>query len=114
MAAQTALDAASTRGTLVAAATVFAELIAAPGRSETLVRSFFEKTGSADTRVQELRSGHVTRPLKFSDRRANQRRILSDAESFQRAALPLHHTFPAHPRRVRRTEGLCAVFELPR
>jgi predicted nucleic acid-binding protein len=46
-AAQTALDAAFNRGTLVAAAPVFAELIAAPGRSETFVNSFFEETGIA-------------------------------------------------------------------
>lgn len=35
--AQTALDSAFSRGTLVVAAPVFAELIAAPGRSETFV-----------------------------------------------------------------------------
>jgi predicted nucleic acid-binding protein len=45
LAAQNALDAAFHRGTLVAAAPVFAELIAAPGRSETFVGTFFEETG---------------------------------------------------------------------
>jgi predicted nucleic acid-binding protein len=45
LAALTALDAAFNRGTLVAAAPVFAELIAAPGRSEAFVASFFEETG---------------------------------------------------------------------
>lgn len=45
LAAQNALDAAFNCGTLVAAAPVFAELIAAPGRSERFVRSFFEETG---------------------------------------------------------------------
>ena len=45
LAAQTALDMAFNRGTLVAAAPVFAELIAAPGRSETFVSSFLEETG---------------------------------------------------------------------
>lgn len=45
LAAQNALDAAFHRGTLVAAAPVFAELIAAPGRSEAFVGSFFEETG---------------------------------------------------------------------
>ena len=45
LAAQTALDTAFNRGTLVAAAPVFAELIAAPGRSEAFVNSFFEETG---------------------------------------------------------------------
>lgn len=45
LAAQNALDAAFNRGTLVAAAPVFAELIAAPGRSEKFVGSFLENTG---------------------------------------------------------------------
>jgi predicted nucleic acid-binding protein len=45
LAAQNALDAAFNRGTLVAAAPVFAELLAAPGHSETFVGSFFEETG---------------------------------------------------------------------
>jgi predicted nucleic acid-binding protein len=45
LAAQTALDSAFNRGSLVAAAPVFAELMAAPGRSETFVSSFFQKTG---------------------------------------------------------------------
>jgi hypothetical protein len=45
LAAQNALDAAFNRGRLVAAAPVFAGLIAAPGRSEKFVGSFFEETG---------------------------------------------------------------------
>jgi hypothetical protein len=45
LAAQKALETAFHRGTLVAAAPVFAELIAAPGRSEAFVGSFFEETG---------------------------------------------------------------------
>jgi predicted nucleic acid-binding protein len=45
LAAQNALDAAFHRGNLIAAAPVFAELIAAPGRSEAFVGSFFEETG---------------------------------------------------------------------
>jgi len=44
-AAQNALDRAFHRGTLVAAAPVFAELIAAPGRTETFIGSFFDETG---------------------------------------------------------------------
>ena len=44
-AAQHALDAALGRGGLVAAAPVFAELIAAPGRNEAFVTSFFQNTG---------------------------------------------------------------------
>src|SRR6266478_9667114 len=47
LAAQSALETAFNRGTLVAAAPVFAELIAAPGRSEAFVGSFFEETGIA-------------------------------------------------------------------
>jgi len=46
-AAQTALEAAFQRGSLVVAAPVFAELIAAPGRTESFVSSFFEETGIA-------------------------------------------------------------------
>jgi len=45
--AQTALEAAFHRGSLVVAAPVFAELIAAPGRSETFVDSFLVETGIA-------------------------------------------------------------------
>ena len=44
-AAQTALEAAFHRGGLVVSAPVFAELIAAPGRTEAFVSSFLEDTG---------------------------------------------------------------------
>ena len=47
LAAQNALEAAFHRGNLVAAAPVFAELIAATGRTGTFVGSFFEDTGIA-------------------------------------------------------------------
>ena len=47
LAARTALEAAFRRGNLIAAAPVFAELIAAPGRSEDFVGAFFENTGIA-------------------------------------------------------------------
>ena len=47
LAAQKALEATFNRGTLVAAAPVFAELIASPGRIGTFVGSFFEETGIA-------------------------------------------------------------------
>ena len=47
LAAQRVLEAAFNRGNLVAAAPVFAELIAAPGRTEAFVGSFFEETGIA-------------------------------------------------------------------
>jgi predicted nucleic acid-binding protein len=45
LAAETALDAAFRRGGLVVAAPVFAELIAAPGRTEAFVSSFLEENG---------------------------------------------------------------------
>jgi predicted nucleic acid-binding protein len=47
LAAQTALEAAFNRGGLVVSAPVFAELMAAPGRTETFVSSFLEETGIA-------------------------------------------------------------------
>jgi hypothetical protein len=43
--AQAALDAALDRGPLRVAAPVFAELLAAPGRSEAFLESFVEHTG---------------------------------------------------------------------
>lgn len=45
--AQTSLETAFRRGNIVVAAPVFAELLAAPGRSEGFVNSFFEETGIA-------------------------------------------------------------------
>jgi predicted nucleic acid-binding protein len=45
MAAETALEAAFRRGALVVAAPVFAELVAAPGRTEEFVDSFLEENG---------------------------------------------------------------------
>ncbi len=47
LAAQTALEAAFHRGNLIAAPPVFAELLAAPGRTEVFVDSFLEETGIA-------------------------------------------------------------------
>jgi len=44
-AAQSALDASLGRGTLAITATVFAELMASPGRSESFLDSFFRETG---------------------------------------------------------------------
>ena len=44
-AAQLALDAALERGQLAVAAPVFAELMAAPGRGESFLESFFRDTG---------------------------------------------------------------------
>ncbi len=47
LAARTALETAFRRGNLIAAASVFAELLAAPGRTEDFVNAFFEDTGIA-------------------------------------------------------------------
>ncbi len=47
LAAQRGLEAAFHRGRLVVSAPVFAELIAAPGRTESFVSLFFEETGIA-------------------------------------------------------------------
>lgn len=47
LAAQTALEAAFNRGGLVVSAPVFAELMAAPGRTESFVSSFLQETGIA-------------------------------------------------------------------
>ncbi len=45
LAAETTLEAAFRRGSLVVAAPVFAELIAAPGRTEAFVSSLLEENG---------------------------------------------------------------------
>ena len=85
LAAQNALDTAFNRGTLVAAAPVFAELIAAPGRSEAFVGSFFEETGiGVDWELPEqvwrlagrACQAYAERRRKHGDRGA--RRILAD------------------------------------
>jgi predicted nucleic acid-binding protein len=85
LAAQNALEAAFNRGNLVAAAPVFAELIAATGRTEAFVGSFFEETGIAidwELREQVWRSaGRAFRA--YAERRRKQRemgtrRILAD------------------------------------
>jgi predicted nucleic acid-binding protein len=84
-AARNALDAAFHRGNLVVAAPVFAELIAAPGRTEKFVGSFLEDTGiGIDWDLGE----HVWRAAgrafqAYAERRRKQRdlgrrRILAD------------------------------------
>ena len=85
LAAQTALDAAFNRGPLVAAAPVFAELIAAPGRSEAFVTSRFEETGiGIDWELPEQVWQLAARTFQaFAERRRKQRdagarRILAD------------------------------------
>lgn len=84
-AAEAALDAAFHRGGLVAAAPVFAELIAAPGRSETFVSTFFDETGIAvDWNLTEAIWRSAGRAFRsYADRRRRQRdtgtrRILAD------------------------------------
>ena len=85
LAAQNALDAAFNRGTLVAAAPVFAELLAAPGRSETFVGSFFEETGiTVDWELPEQiwrsagRAFHAYAERRRRQRDRGARRILAD------------------------------------
>ncbi len=85
LAAQTALEAAFHRGSLVAAPPVFAELLAAPGRTEAFVDSFLEETGIAiawelDESVWRA-AGRAFR--SYAERRRKQRdsghrRILAD------------------------------------
>jgi predicted nucleic acid-binding protein len=84
-AAQNALETAFNRGTLVAAAPVFAELIAAPGRSEVFVGSFFEETGiGVDWELPEQIWRLAGRAFRaYAERRRKQRdagtrRILAD------------------------------------
>ena len=85
LAAQTALETAFNRGSLVVSAPVFAELIAAPGRTESFVSSFLEETGIAidwDLGEAAWRSagrafqGYAERRRKQRD--AGSRRILAD------------------------------------
>jgi predicted nucleic acid-binding protein len=85
MAALTALEAAFRRGNLVMSAPVFAELIAAPGRTESFVGSFLEETGIVvdwDLGEAVWRSagrafqGYAERRRKQRDRGG--RRILAD------------------------------------
>jgi predicted nucleic acid-binding protein len=85
LAAQNALDAAFKRGTLVAAAPVFAELIAAPGRSEAFISSFLDETGiGVDWRLPEQVWRLAGRAFQsYAERRRKQRekgsrRILAD------------------------------------
>jgi len=85
LAAQTALEGAFNRGNLVVSAPVFAELIAAPGRTETFVNSFLEETGIViDWELDEAAWRHAGRAFqRYAERRRKQRdsgsrRILAD------------------------------------
>jgi predicted nucleic acid-binding protein len=85
LAAEKALEAALGRGELIAAAPVFAELIAAPGRSEAFIGSFFEETGiRVDWELPEPIWRLAGRAFRaYAERRRKQRdagvrRILAD------------------------------------
>lgn len=85
LAAEAALEAAFRRGNLVAAAPVFAELLAAPGRTETFVNRFLEDTGIAiDWTLDEPVWKSAGRAFQaYAERRRKQRapeprRILAD------------------------------------
>jgi hypothetical protein len=85
LSAQTALEAAFSRGALVVAAPVFSELMAAPGRTETFLNSFLEDTGVAvDWNLDEDVWRSAGRAFQsYAERRRKQRdsgsrRILAD------------------------------------
>jgi predicted nucleic acid-binding protein len=83
--ARSALDAALGRGSLVIAAPVFAELLAAPSRDEAFLDSFCRETGiSVDWNLDELvwrtagRAFQLYVARRRKQRRAGQQRILAD------------------------------------
>jgi predicted nucleic acid-binding protein len=83
--ARTALDAAFNSGNLTVSAPVFAELIAAPGRTETFVAAFFADAGIAvDWHLTEATWRAAGRAFQgYADRRRKHRdlgtrRILAD------------------------------------
>src|SRR5882724_1471577 len=85
LAAQTALEKAFRRGGLVVAAPVFSELMAAPGRIESFVGTFFEDNGIAiDWQLSESVWRAAGRAFQsYAERRRKQkdsgaRRILAD------------------------------------
>ena len=85
LAAEAALDAAFRRGSLVVAAPVFAELIAAPGRTEPFVSSLLEENGIViDWNLNEPVWRAAGRAFQaYAERRRQQRdhgtrRILAD------------------------------------
>jgi predicted nucleic acid-binding protein len=84
-AAQAALDDALSRGALVISAPVFAELLAAPGRTESFVSAFFDDTGIAvDWNLRESMWRAAGRAFqRYATRRRERysqspRRILAD------------------------------------
>jgi hypothetical protein len=84
-AALAALETAFRRGNIIASAPVFAELIAAPGRTEVFVSTFFEDAGiSVDWQLSEDIWRSAGRAFRgYSERRRKHRqlgvrRILAD------------------------------------
>jgi len=84
-AAQTALEAAFHRGRLVISAPVYAELLAAPGRTEAFVDAFLEDTAIAiEWELEEMVWRTAGRAFqRYAERRRKQRdpgtrRILAD------------------------------------
>src|ERR1039457_1360657 len=73
--AQTALETAFSRGSLVVAAPVFAELLAAPGRTEAFVDAFLEDTGiSVEWNLDEMIWRAAGRAFqRYAERRRKQR-----------------------------------------
>jgi predicted nucleic acid-binding protein len=85
LAAEAALEKAFRRGRLIAAAPVFSELMAAPGRTESFVSTFFEENGIAiDWELSESVWRSAGRAFQsYAERRRKQkdsgaRRILAD------------------------------------
>jgi predicted nucleic acid-binding protein len=84
-AAQTALESASSKGRIVVAAPVFAELLACPGRDEEMLRGFFSEVRiSVDWDIDEriwLAAGRAYQAYALRRRRqreAGPRRLLTD------------------------------------
>jgi predicted nucleic acid-binding protein len=73
--AEAALEDAFRRGRLIVAAPVYAELLAAPGRSEALVNSFLEENGiSIDWDLNEAIWRSTARAFQaYAERRRKQR-----------------------------------------
>jgi len=68
--ARSALDTALDRGSLVVAAPVFAELLAAPGRSEAFLDSFCKETGIAvDWNLNEATCGPCLPTVRCSPKK---------------------------------------------
>jgi predicted nucleic acid-binding protein len=100
-AAQTALEAAFHRGRLVIAAPVFAELLAAPSRTEPFVDAFLEDTAIAvEWDLEEMVWRAAGRAFqRYAERRRKQRdsgtRRMAD---FMIGAHAETRLSPAHPR----------------